>query len=171
MAHSTKTVRGRGPAHDKPLQRATLAQETGQDPYRSAKRLAEPTVCPDCRAVYEAGRWRRQEALPGATEHVCPACRRMREHNPAGTVALDGPFFREHGAEIMALVRNVSERAGAQYPLQRLMEIDEDATGALVSTTSAHLARAIGRAVDSAWKGELDLDLKAEASPRVKWHR
>jgi len=161
----------RGPAHDRPLQRATLDEERGHDAYRPATHLAEPTVCPDCRAVFEAGHWRRQEALPGAAEHRCPACLRIRAHDPAGTVSLRGPFFREHCDEIMALVRHVSDRAGADHPLQRLMQIDEDDDGALISTTSAHLARAIGKAVGDAWKGELDLDPKAEAAPRVRWQR
>jgi len=62
-------------------------------------------------------------------------------------------------------------RRVADHPLQRLMQIDEDDDGALISTTSAHLARAIGKAVGDAWKGELDLDPKAEAAPRVRWQR
>lgn len=160
-----------GPAHARPLQRATLVDETGNDAYRARKRLAEPSVCPDCRAIFQAGRWRRQEALPGSVQHLCPACRRIREHNPGGAVELRGPFFRDHAADIMALVRNVSERTTAAHLLQRVMAIEEDADGARISTTSAHLARAIGRAVNNAWKGTLDLDADAEGAPRVKWAR
>jgi len=162
--------RSADPLHAKPSHRARL-EARSPHPAGAPGRPAEPTVCPDCHAVCEEGRWRRREPLPGATPHLCPACVALRRRRPEGTVTLSGPFFRAHADEIMGLVRRVSEQAAASRPLQQLMEIDEDDAGAVISTTSAHLARAIGRAVNDAWKGELDLDAHAEGAPRVRWHR
>jgi hypothetical protein len=32
-------------------------REREHDPYKSESKLPEPTVCPQCQAVYHAGRW------------------------------------------------------------------------------------------------------------------
>jgi len=141
------------------------------DAYRSDHKHAEPVVCPDCRAVQEKGRWRWREALPGAAQVLCPACRRIREEFPDGHVLLSGPFFREHRDEVMARIRHVSDRARLASPLQRLMRIDEDDLETRIETTSAHLARSIGRALHAAFQGELVIDAHAEGRPRVHWSR
>jgi len=145
--------------------------EDRHDPYREAGKLQEPTVCPDCRAVFENGRWGWRGAFPDAAAHRCPACRRISEHLPAGVVGLSGPFLCSHRDEVMACVRRICDRAYLEHPLERLMEIDEDDTEIRISTTSAHLARSIGRALEKAWDGELDLDASAHGMPRVAWRR
>jgi hypothetical protein len=148
-----------------------VPDEERHDPYREAGKLPEPTVCPDCRAVFQGGRWHWSDALPGGHPHRCPACRRIREHLPAGTVTLSGPFLNTHRDDIMACVRRTCDRAYVEHPLERVMEIDEDDARIRVSTTSAHLARSIGRALREAWDGQLELDAQAQGMPRVTWHR
>jgi hypothetical protein len=148
-----------------------VPDEEGHDPYREAGKLPEPTVCPDCHAVFQRGRWHWNDTLPGATPHRCPACRRIREHLPAGIVTLSGPFLNAHRDDIMACVRRICDRAYVEHPLERVMEIDEDDAEIRVSTTSSHLARAIGRALHEAWDGQLELDPHAQGMPRVAWHR
>ena len=140
-----------------------MAREAG-DPH-------EPTVCPDCHALFEHGRWCWGAGVTAAANRLCPACRRLREHAPAGVAALSGDFLRTHRDAIMDGVRHLCERAYVEHPLERLMEIDEDDETISILTTSAHLARDIGRALKEAWGGELDLDAAAEGAPRVTWCR
>jgi NMD protein affecting ribosome stability and mRNA decay len=148
-----------------------VPDEQRHDPCREAGKLREPTVCPDCRAVFKGGRWQWSDALPTANPHRCPACRRIREHLPAGLVTLSGAFPNAHRDEVMACVRRICDRAYVEHPLERVMQIDEDDAEIRVATTSAHLARAIGRALHEAWDGQLALDPEAEGMPRVTWHR
>jgi hypothetical protein len=145
--------------------------EDAHDAYRETAKLSDWTMCPDCHAVFEGGRWQRRDPVSGAASHLCPACRRVRDHAPAAIVTLSGGFLREHRDEIMARVRHVCERASLEHPLERLMEIDEDDAVVHLSTTSAHLARGIGRALQAAWDGELDLDPGGEGTPRIAWKR
>jgi len=141
------------------------------DPYRAHAKAAEPVACPDCGAVQEAGRWRWREALPGARALRCPACRRMRDQLPAGEVHLSGDFLAIHRDEVMARVRHVAEHARKLHVLQRLMTIDENDREIRITTTSAHLARTLGRALQHSFAGWLDLDAQAKGSPRVRWSR
>lgn len=151
--------------------RSPSGSTAGADPYRSDRKYPEPTVCPDCRAVHEKGRWRWREPLPGAAERLCPACRRIREEFADGDVTLSGPFLRAHRDEIMAVVRRVSDDARRRFPLQRLIRIAEDDAQTHIFTTSAHLARSLGRAVHAAFHGELAVDPAAQGRPRVRWLR
>jgi hypothetical protein len=52
------------------------------------------------------------------------------------------------------------------------MAIEETADGIVVTTASVHLARAIGEALEHAWKGELDYHYnEGENLLRVMWRR
>ena len=158
------------PRHSGP-HRVGFQQPDANDPYRVHRKAAEPVACPDCGAVQEAGRWRWREPLPGARALRCPACQRMRDHLPSGQVQLSGDFLAAHRDEVLARVRHVAESTGKRYVLQRLMEIDEDDREIRITTTSPHLARAIGVALHDAFKGSLELDAHAQGCPRVRWSR
>jgi len=59
-----------------------------------------------------------------------------------------------------------------EHPLQRIMAIEEQAGGLLVTTTDAHLARRIGESLHAAFKGELAMQYaKEENLLRVSWRR
>lgn len=91
---------------------------------------------------------------------------------PAGYVALQGPFARDHRLEVLELVRNLEAREKAEHPLQRIMSIDEHDDGLTVTTTDVHLARGIGQALQRAYKGALDYQFHPdEYLLRVRWER
>ena len=64
------------------------------DPYQQRGKYAEPTVCSDCGAVYQKGRWQWSSAPVQAQAHNerCPACARIREDMPAGYLTIKGIF-------------------------------------------------------------------------------
>ena len=154
------------------IRRDRLQQEQTQDAYKLKGKLPEPTVCPQCGAIFRDGRWLWGEAPKDAHHAVCPACHRLNDNYPAGFVSLGGAFFASHRDEIMSLVRNEEQRERQEHPLKRIMAIEERTEAVLVTTTDIHLARGIGDAVHHAYQGELEFHYKPDENLlRVHWTR
>jgi NMD protein affecting ribosome stability and mRNA decay len=155
-----------------PIRRDQLREEREHDSYKQQHKPPEPAVCQDCGIIYHGGRWQRGEVKSGSHEVICPACHRIRDHFPAGFVHVGGEFFRGHRDELIQLLRHHETKAEAQHPLARIMAIDDDADGILVTTTDIHLARDLGDALHHAYKGELEFHYnEAEKRLRVHWQR
>jgi len=142
------------------------------DPYEAKGKLSEPTVCGDCQAVFHRGRWQWASPPQGAHEERCPACRRIHDKLPAGYVTLEGPFFDAHREELLQLVQNEAARERGEHPLHRIMRIEESHEKVVVLTTDIHTPRRLGRALESAYRGDLDLRYgEDEYAVRVHWRR
>jgi NMD protein affecting ribosome stability and mRNA decay len=152
--------------------RDKMFEERVHDAYKAKRKLPEPTVCPQCDAVFHEGRWQWREAPADAHQETCPACHRIRDHYPAGFLTLQGAFFVAHRDEIMHLVHHVETRERTEHPLNRIMAIEEKDGAALVTTTDIHLARDIGEALHHAYKGDLEFHYNPqEYLLRVSWTR
>lgn len=148
-------------------------QERRHDPYKLRGKLKEPTVCPQCGASYRNGRWTWDE-IPNdeADSQLCQACQRINDRYPAGELAIQGRFVAAHRQEILNLAKNTEEAEQAQHPLNRIMDIEDIDDGLRVTTTDIHLPRRIGEALDSAWKGALDMHYDEEGYfIRLVWRR
>lgn len=155
-----------------PIRRDRLIQEKVHDAYKSRGKLPEPTVCPDCGALFHEGRWRWNSAPAGAHRERCPACHRIKDEYPAGFVTLAGPFLSAHRDEILGLVHHLESRERAEHPLERLMKIEDEDGGLLITTTSIHLARGIGDALHHAYQGQLEFHYNdADNLLRAHWER
>ena len=153
-----------------PVRRDQLRQERVHDSYKLQAKLPEPAVCPECGAVYQAGRWQWGEKPAGASEVSCPACHRLRDRFPVGFVEISGDFFAGHRDEMMRLIRHHEEKTND--PLARIMAIEDTPDGVLLTTTDIHLARDIGEAVNHAYQGDLAFHYNAaENLLRVHWRR
>jgi len=149
-----------------------LLREHVHDTYKSRSKLPEPTVCPRCLAVYHEGRWQWLSRPPEAHEQICPACHRVADRYPAGSVMLRGEFLQQHKQEVLNIARHQEALARAEHPLARIIEIKENEDGTLITTTDPHLARRIGEAVHHACAGELDFHYAEESNVlRVTWKR
>jgi NMD protein affecting ribosome stability and mRNA decay len=154
------------------LRHEQLLQELVHDSYKTRRKLPEPSRCQDCGAVWHRGRWVWSAPPPDAHVTRCPACRRIRDRFPAGFVTLKGRFLDEHRDEIVGRVRHVEAAEKRDHPLQRIMSIVPERGGLLVTTTNAHLARRIGEALRSAYKGRMEFHYSEEDSLlRVSWTR
>ena len=153
--------------------RNRLIHERVHDPYKEQEKPAEPSVCPECKAVFRQGRWQWAESWPVDSQRVlCQACRRIRDDYPAGEVVLTGGFLPAHRDEILGLVRHQEREEKAEHVLNRIMRIEETARRMLILTTDIHLPRRIGEALHHALKGQLTLNYDKEGCfLRVEWSR
>ena len=160
------------PAGFHPIRHDRLLQEAVHDTYKTKGKLPEPTVCPDCGAVFHAGRWQWLEKPKDAHQASCPACHRVRDNFPAGYVSLSGEFLTAHEAEILQLIRHHEVREKTEHPLQRIMDIEKTEHGTSITTTDIHLARGIGEALHHAYHGPLEFHYNPEQNLlRVNWSR
>ncbi|MEW5792343.1 MAG: BCAM0308 family protein [Pseudomonadota bacterium] len=146
--------------------------ERVHDPYKTRSKLPEPTVCPQCGAVYHEGRWTWAARPPEAHEELCQACHRINDQYPAGILALSGDFVRQHQEEILHLARHEEAQEKAEHPLHRIMNIEAGSDGIVINTTDIHLPRRIGEALHRAYRGDLDFHYDEESALfRAHWRR
>ncbi len=149
-----------------------LLQELEHDPYHSKLKLSEPTVCPECSAVYLHGRWQWADTPEAAHETLCPACARIRDKLPAGFLSVGGEFFRDHREEILRLIEHTIEKEKAEHPLKRLMGAETQDEGEVFTFTDPHLVHGVGHALRRAYKGDLDIQYQpGEYMVRANWNR
>ena len=166
MAPKTKTPAGLSARRDRAV------QEYQHDTYKLRGKLKEPTVCPECSAVFHKGRWAWGPMPIRAEEVLCPACHRMRDKYPKGVVTIKGSFKDQEHEQVNGVVKNTEEKEKKEHPLSRIMAIETQRDGLVISTTDTHLPRAIGEALKHAYHGELELHYdKDEEFVRVTWTR
>lgn len=152
------------------LHREQVRREPIQDSDHADAKLPDPARCPKCGATYLKGRWTWEKAPADAYVHRCPACQRIHDRFPAGYVTLKGKFDPEFRVQVLNLVKTREARAASEHPLQRIMAVDDVADGIRVTTTDAHLASGIARALHEAFRGSLELKYsKEENMVRAIW--
>ena len=142
--------------------RDRLLRERVHDPYKTRLKLKDPTVCPQCGAVYERARWHWGLQPKDAREELCQACHRINDNYPAGVVTLAGEFLAQHKDEIVGLVLNQEALEKGEHPLARIMAMTEREDALVITTTDIHLPRRIGKAVHDAYGDELDFHYDEE---------
>jgi hypothetical protein len=126
------------------------------DPYQRQQKLHDDTICLQCGAVYRQGRWQWGARPENGHEALCPACRRINDKFPAGVVELRGTLGPRQKEEIVRLARHQEEAERSEHPLNRIINIDENADCIIINTTDIHLPRRIGEAVKRAFHGSLN---------------
>lgn len=153
--------------------------ETSSDPYLQGEGLPEPAVCAGCQAIYRKKRWYRDaaeyEVLARDAEVrkvTCQACRKMEDRYPEGYVTLRGEYLWRHEEEIRNLLQNEESKAMAKNPLERIMRMEREGEALIIETTEEKLAEHLGRAMNKAHQGELDIAWDDKhAICRVCWQR
>lgn len=157
-----------------PRRRWGRAQSSGViDPYQLGMKLSEPTVCRECGAVYHQGRWTWAARPDGSAEATCPACLRVAEKYPAGTLMMSGGFVRTHREALQHLARAQEAAEKPEHPMNRIMSIAEVAPDLMaITTTDIHLPRRIVDAIKRAYRGTVTERFdKSEYAVKITWHR
>lgn len=143
------------------------------DPYKRTKKLHEPTLCPQCGAVYSQGRWQWLPAPEAAHKVLCQACHRINDRFPAGIVTLSGKLVEIHGDEMMHIAKNQEHAEREEHPLNRIIGFEKEAPNRIaISTTDIHLPHRIARAVSRAYHGEMSEHFDEDGYfVRINWHR
>lgn len=134
-------------------------------------------ICLTCHALEADSRqrWCAGSVAPGlprgTSEAVlCPACQCCRERQPAGTVLLEMRPSSQYEACLRDIIHAQSRRLIQDDPMKRVIDIQRQEHGLLVTTTTIDLARAIGEAVQRSMRGHLEMHYqKPEGSLRVRW--
>jgi len=137
--------------------------------------------CRKCLALFMEQRWFFDEALlqkhlrkKDLAETVCPACVQIDEHRVDGVLTLTWSGIPEHKDEIMNLIQHEEEKEKGRNALSRIIskEVARNRIEIRIHTTTQSLATRLGRAIDSAYKGELRIK-KTPGEPfvRVDWTR
>jgi NMD protein affecting ribosome stability and mRNA decay len=149
------------------------------DPYIMDAGMPEPALCTSCHAIYRNKRWYLKEQdyktiREDATVHetVCPACQKMDQLYPEGVVTLRGDYLWKHEEEILNILRNTENNAMAKNPLERIMNIRPEGDALVIETTEEKLAEHLGRALNKAHQGHLEITWSDNHSLcRVNWER
>lgn len=160
------TKREKGQDIARQQRRDGMYQARVKDPYREGAKYVEPTVCPDCGAVFHKGRWQWGESQADAHVHRCPACSRIHDRVPAGILTIGGEFYREHREEIEHLIHNLEAKEKAEHPLERIMEMEmtEQQDQIVIRLTGIHLTKGIGEALHHAYQGQFEFQYAGEDS-------
>jgi hypothetical protein len=96
----------------------------------------------------------------------------MKDKYPKGLVTLKGTFKDEQHEQVIGIVKNTEEKEKKEHPLSRIMAIERQPEGLVISTTDTHLPRRIGEALKHAYHGELELHYNQDEDfARVTWTR
>jgi hypothetical protein len=153
--------------------RDRLMHEHIHDPYKTPQKLPEPTLCPDCGAVFHKGHWQWITPPPeNAHRTRCQACHRTHDKYPAGVITLSGGYVRTHRAELVQMARNREAEEKQAHPLHRIMSLEETPDSLVIKTTDIHLPRLIADALRHAHHGEPQIQYDKEGYfARVDWQR
>ena len=168
------TVKGKG------LIRATNRRGTESrkavPAERRTGRLAEPTVCERCGALFSRRAWRRNHKvtaalLSRAVWSECPACKQTRTGEYWGRVIVRGTFAAENQAAIRQRIHNVAEHAQVTQPERRVISALRDGDVLEVLTTSQKLAHRIVHELKKAFRGRARYEWSDDGSLFAVWER
>jgi NMD protein affecting ribosome stability and mRNA decay len=138
------------------------------------------TTCSRCGAVYYNKRWyasasdlpEKPQTIALPSNLLCPGCQRVRDRHPEGYVSFSGRFLHEHREEIVNLIQRELEKAKGFNPLEQVIQWEETSGGFQITTTTKKLAQRIGRAVQKAYDGKIEIK-RSERNElfRVFWVR
>ncbi len=144
---------------------------SNERPYLSSRKYKGVVVCPECKLVFVDGKWKKTEPPEEYQEHLCPACRRIKDNYFGGILYLKSDLLKTKKEEILNLIKNKEAQAMLSNPLRRIGKIEEVSDDEIVVyTTFEHLATSLGKAIKKAYKGELTIQYReGEKAARVYW--
>lgn len=105
-------------------------------------------------------------------ESRCPGCTRVARKQVDGVVTLEGGFMSAHSDEIKNVISRVAKNRRGRNVNSRVLRMSEDNGRMTIETTDEHLAERIGKEVQKAFKGDLEIQWQEKDNfVRVNWRR
>lgn len=143
------------------MRRDKRLQPHTDDSYRAPARVMSGTGCRECGAVYENGRWIWSASAEVTKQLLCPACRRILEHAPAGELWLQScDYLNTRLDEVVSLLSHEAQNEEGLHALERIMDIDVQPDGVRVTTTGPHVLRRLAEAMLQAHHGRLSIEYR-----------
>jgi NMD protein affecting ribosome stability and mRNA decay len=136
--------------------------------------------CPRCGAVYDGHRWipepgeelKRELSKKPHEIKLCPGDQRLDKRQVEGIVRLSGLFMRPHIDEIKNVINRVAREGRRRNVAARIFEVAEEDDTLVIETTDEHLAERMGKEVEKAFKGNLEIKWQEKDTfARVVWQR
>ncbi len=155
--------------------RGTDSRKTAR-PERRTGRLAEPTMCERCGAVFSRRAWRRDHKvtdalLSRAVWSECPACKAVGSGEYWGRVVVRGAFAAANDTQIRRRIRNAARQAQLTQPQRRLVSAARDGNVLEILTTSQKLAHRIVHELKKAFHGRARYKWSDDGSLFAIWER
>lgn len=134
-------------------------------------------ICTGCGAEYHDKRWHVIDtslSRPAGLEvekGLCPGCHRVDNKIVEGLVVLEvGSMKPERLRELLSLVKHVETECWQENPASRMVRCAEGEGRIEIDTTTTWLATRLGKSIDKAFKGRLDIKPSpAEETVYVHW--
>lgn len=134
--------------------------------------MAGTSICKTCSAIGMHKHWFVDKKLldqalidPLSNYVICPGCKRIEDHVFEGEVVLRSPLLAQHREMVYGTIYHTAAKAFHENPLSRLATIEESEEQIRILTTTRTLAERIGKAINGALKGHLQI----KPSPREKF--
>ncbi|PKQ27593.1 MAG: hypothetical protein CVT63_07190 [Candidatus Anoxymicrobium japonicum] len=137
-------------------------------------------ICPKCGAIWDGDRWTPEPgkellarfAKKQRCAELCPGDARIEKRQVEGVVILKGKFLASHSEEINNLLSRVAREGRRRNVVARVLNITRENGNIAIETTDEHLAERMGKEVEKAFKGTLEIKWqKKDAFARVTWQR
>ncbi|MFO1078060.1 MAG: BCAM0308 family protein [Planctomycetota bacterium] len=139
------------------------------DSYAAAVKLADSLVCDDCNVVQNGGRWYWGAPPFGEVRGGrCPACRRIHDRCPAGTIRLPLALAADRD-DMVRHLQALAAAERAEHPLERIIAIDTRDDALWITTTGIHIARRLTRWLERHVKAMPRIHYTEEHEMRVEW--
>ena len=142
----------------------------------AAGRVAEPSVCEACGAIFARRLWRHDRkhtaALLGRAAWTrCPACVQAAGNVGFGRVIIRGRYALVNERTIRRRIANVAARAAHSQPQRRISAIDEHDDLIDVITTSQKLAHRIVHELRKLFRGRASYRWSDDGTLFATWER
>lgn len=137
-------------------------------------------ICPNCGAIWDGDRWvpepdkvlLEEFSKRERVTELCPGDLRIQKRQVEGVVTLKGGFLASHIDEIKNLVGRVARDGRRRNVAARVLRTAEEDGAMVIETTDEHLAERMGKEVEKAFKGELEIKWQKKSTfARVTWRR
>lgn len=131
-------------------------------------------LCPVCHNVFYKKAWHHAASKSPALQnllrekkvslHLCPACAMARDHLYEGELLLENVPDKVR-VELLRFITAYTERSQKRDPQDRILAIEETATGYRILTSENQLALKLGKKVQALYKTKAELSIAHSKEP------